>query len=76
MVKKKSYSKEFKVKVALKAIKEQETIAELTQEFGLHAKQISRWKAQAIKGLSSIFDDRRKKEAAFYPKLHSQGHTP
>lgn len=50
------HSPEFKSKVALAAIKGDKTLPELSQEFGIHPNQISRWKQLAIKNFSKIFE--------------------
>ena len=40
------HSKEFKLKVALAAIKEDKTVAELCQQYKLHSSLINKWKKQ------------------------------
>ncbi len=47
----------FKAKVALEAIKETKTIAELSSIYGIHPTQISKWKMRALEGLVQIFSD-------------------
>jgi len=42
------HSPAFKAKVALEAIKEQKTIAELSSMYSVHATQITKWKKQAL----------------------------
>jgi transposase len=54
--KRKQYSADFKAKVALAAIKETETTAELAARYGLHPTQINQWKRQALEGMGSVFD--------------------
>ena len=44
MKKRKNHSAEFKAKVALEAIREEMTLAELSRKYGVHANQISTWK--------------------------------
>lgn len=63
--KRRSFSATFKAKVALEAIKEQRTIAELAQRHKLHATQINLWKKQLLEGAESVFEsqgDTSKKE--------------
>lgn len=51
----KRFDKEFKAKVALAALKEDRTLAELASHFGVHSNQISQWKRQVMAGLAEIF---------------------
>lgn len=51
----KKHNAEFKAKVALAAIKEDATIAELSSRFGVHASQIHAWKKTALDGLVELF---------------------
>lgn len=52
----------FKARVALEAIKEQNTITELSGRFEVHPTQIAKWKQKALKGLENIFSDNAIKE--------------
>jgi len=47
----------FKTKVALEAIKEDRTIAELASEFKIHPNQISKWKKHFQDNVANIFAD-------------------
>lgn len=51
-----NHSAEFKAKVALEALREQKTLAELSQEYKLQAQQISTWKSHLREGAASVFD--------------------
>lgn len=46
----------FKAKVALAAVREQETTQELSKRYGLHANQIYKWKKQLVDQAASVFD--------------------
>ena len=62
--KRQSFSKDFKAKVALEALREESTIQEITVKHGVHPNQISQWKAQAISGMADIFERPNKKSEA------------
>lgn len=68
----KQHSAEFKVKVAIEAIKGQKTINELSTEHGLHATQITLWKKQALEALPEVFSTRRKKVEKSQDELTSE----
>ena len=55
----KKHSATFKLKVALKAIKGEKTVAELCSEFGVVASQLYAWKKQLEEQGESVFADRR-----------------
>jgi transposase len=76
MTKRKNHSPEFKAKVALEAIREEMTLAELSKKYGVHATQISTWKRAAIQNMTSAFTRRGTDPApvntAEIEKLHSK----
>ena len=53
--KRKRYSPEFKAKVVLAALKNEETTTELAQRFGVHPTMITTWKRALLDGASDIF---------------------
>lgn len=61
-MKRKSYDKAFKAKVALEAIKEESTIQELANKYEVHPNQISQWKRQLLEGAAEIFERPNKKK--------------
>lgn len=54
---KKSYTAKFKAKVAIEAIKEEESTNELSSRFEVHSSQIRRWKNTAIDEMPSLFKE-------------------
>ena len=50
-----NHSPTFKAKVALAALKGDKTLAELAQQFDVHANQIKKWKDQLLEGASGVF---------------------
>jgi len=54
----------FKAKVALAAIRGDKTLAELAEQFDVHANQISEWKQQLQESAADIFDGTPKTKAA------------
>jgi len=55
-MKRNRFSKEFKAKVALEAIKGQRTINEIATEFEVHPSQVNTWKKQVMEGIAGVFD--------------------
>jgi len=56
------HSAAFKAKVALEAVKQTRTVAELAKVFQVHPVQISQWKKQLLDGAESLFGDGRRRE--------------
>jgi transposase len=54
--KRKQHSSQFKAKVALAAVQNQETTAQLSSRFGVHPTMISAWKRQLLDGAAELFD--------------------
>lgn len=62
--KSKTYTAEFKAKVALDAVKGDLTINEISSKYGVHSTQISRWKQQALASLKVCFSGKQEKVSA------------
>ena len=76
MTKRKRYSAEFKAKVALEAIREELTTAELAKKYDIHPTMITGWKRTAIENMASAFDGKNAAEPAIsdqeVEKLHAK----
>ncbi|NHT77643.1 IS3 family transposase [Rhizobiaceae bacterium CRRU44] len=59
-----NHSPAFKAKVALAAIRGEQTLVELSQQFDVHANQIKQWKDQLLEGATGVFGDEAKAEPA------------
>lgn len=62
MKKRKQYPKEFKARVALEALKETKTIAELSSEYEVHSNMVSKWKKQLQDNMGNIFAHKSEQE--------------
>ena len=58
----KKYGSSFKSKIALEAIKERQTVAELCQKHSVAASQIFAWKKQLEENCNKIFEDGKTKD--------------
>ena len=53
--KRRNHSAAFKAKVAVAALKGDKTLAELAEQFEVHANQITQWKTQLLERASDVF---------------------
>jgi putative transposase len=59
---KKQFSAEYKVKVAIEAIKGMKSTSEIASAYSVHPTQIGFWKQQLIEGAPRLFTDKRAKD--------------
>lgn len=50
------FSASFKAKVAMEAIKNEKTLAELSKQFEINAVMISRWKSEMLENMAMVFE--------------------
>ncbi len=62
----------FKAKLALEAIKQDKTIAQLSSEYEVHSNQITQWKKRLIQESPNIFSGKRKKAIQDEEKLQDE----
>lgn len=54
--KRKQYSATFKARVAMQALREEATVAELAQQHGIHPTMIAHWKRQLVEHAAEVFE--------------------
>ena len=72
----KRYDASFKARVALAALKDDQTLSELASEFGVHSNLISQWKRRLLSNVPRVFeepeDEARQDHQAAVEELHRQ----
>jgi len=54
------FTPKFKTKVVLEALKERESLSDLSKKYEVHSQQITNWKREFLSGSESVFGDKRK----------------
>ena len=65
------HTPEFKAKVALAALREDKTLAELAQQYALHPTQITEWRRQLLEHAADVFG-RKPEQAVDLAPLHEK----
>ena len=74
-VSRKRHSAEFKARVALEAIRGEQTLAEIGTRHGIHLTMVAAWKRAAIAGMAATFSPKAAGSAiqeAEFAKLHAK----
>ena len=72
MKKRRVFTSVQKSKIALEAIRETSTIAELSQKYQINPTQIKEWKKQAIENMSMSFDKGKKHSEAHFAQKRKE----
>ena len=70
--KRRSFTADFKARVALEAIKNQHTLQEIASRFEVHPNQVAQWKRQALESLPEVFSTSRVLELKADEELRDQ----
>ena len=68
--KRRSHTKNFKTEVAVSAIKERATQAQLASKYNIHPSQIKEWKQQALQAITENFASNPKQTEALESSLY------
>jgi transposase len=71
----KNHSAEFKAQVALAAIREDATIAELSSRYGVHATVIHRWKREGIAAITVGFSGKQERQESDHSSAIKELHA-
>jgi transposase len=66
------FNAEFKAKVALAALRQDKTLAQLCQQYELHPAQINDWKQQLMSRASEVFDNAAAPDPVDLAPLHAK----
>jgi transposase len=71
--KRRKFSGAFKAKVAIEALKERETLAEISKRFEVHPNMISKWKQEFLERSAEVFDKKSDADSEVDPeKLYAK----
>jgi transposase len=67
------FTSAFKAQVAIEALKERESLAELSKRYEVHSTMISKWKMEFLEKSAAVFDKKSDEETGVDPeKLYAK----
>lgn len=67
------FTSAFKAQVAIEALKDRESLAELSKRYEVHPTMISKWKMEFLEKSSGVFDKKSEEESEVDPeKLYAK----
>jgi transposase-like protein len=67
------FTSSFKAQVAIEALKERESLAELSKRFEVHSNMIGKWKKEFLEKSSTVFDTKKDEKSEVSPeKLYAK----
>ena len=69
-----NHSPAFKARVALEAVKGEETLITIAERFDVHPNQITKWKRQLLEGAPAVFGEgeKAKEDGSRLAELHAK----
>ena len=68
----KHHTSAFKAQIVTQALKEEKTLAQIASENDIHPNQISAWKATALSGLPTLFEQSKAQKRSGGPSTAPQ----
>jgi len=59
----KHYTGKQKAQIVLEILKEEKTVTQISSEYGVHSSRLYKWRAQALEGLHTLFDNKKTEKA-------------
>jgi transposase-like protein len=59
---KKSYTNDFKAKLVIELLREEQTMNQLAGSYGVHVTQLAKWKKAVLEGIPELLGDKRKRD--------------
>jgi transposase len=75
MEKRNRYTAEFKTKIVLEVLREEQTLNQIAAKYELNPQMISQWKRQFLKDAPTVFDNKNSSERKLKKELEEKEHN-